>query len=232
VLKDVDGFPSNVSGFSIFSRVVQGRSGLGPSAALAAVTPSATRRTRSCVVIWGLVSLGGEGERGCRKGRQGGSDGGPEGGPLEDWGGVEGGLPPCTPAGPGAGGLGLACRLSSSRRCLNSGVVCGGGAGGLVTEIAGRRSLLVGGAGANRRGLRRPRGGGGPVGTVATLVLGGLTGLRQACGSSGDGILVVGDPGRGIRVAIRRISSLACCNSPSILLTFLWWSAAHSSTLP
>jgi len=70
------------------------------------------------------------------------------------------------------------------------------------------------------------------VGAVATLVLGGLTGLRQSCEGSGEGILVVGDPGRGIQVAIRRISSLACRNSPSILLTFLWSSAAHNSTLP
>jgi len=64
------------------------------------------------------------------------------------------------------------------------------------------------------------------------LVLGSLAGLRQSCGGSGDGSLVVGDPGRGIQEAIRRISSLACRSSLSIRLTFLWWSAAHSSTFP
>jgi len=180
----------------------------------------------------GAGFLGGEGERWFRKDGRGGSDGGPEGGPLDDWGGVEGGLPPHLPAGPGAGGLGLTRRLSSSRRCLISGVVGKGGAGELDTWRAGRRSLLVGGAEVRRTGLRRAGGGGSTAVAVAMLVLGGLTGLRQVCGGSGDGSLVVVDHGRGIWLAIRRISSLAWCSSLSILLTFLWWSAAHNSTLP
>ena len=37
---------------------------------------------------------------------------------------------------------------------------------------------------------------------------------------------------KGIRVAIRRISSRACHSSSSIAIVFLWWSAAHSFTLP
>jgi len=111
------------------------------------------------------------------------------------------------------------------------GEACSGGMGGM----AGRRSLLVGGATGNQMGLRtagRSGSGGGAEGTMGALVLEGLTGLRQSCKGSGDGGLVRGDPGRGIRVAIRRISSLARHNSSSTLFIFLWWSAAHSSTLP
>jgi len=60
-----------------------------------------------------------------------------------------------------------------------------GGSGGLDAGIAGRHSLLMGGAGVSRIGLRSAggtwRGGGaiGAAGAVAALVLGGLTGLRQ-----------------------------------------------------
>jgi len=196
---------------------------------LALSTPSATNRIRSCVVMAGAGFLGGDGEGWCRNGGRGGSDGGPEGGPADDPGGVEGGFPPRPAVGSSAGGLGDTRRLSSSRRCRISGVMGRGGVGGPSAGITGRRRLLVGGAGVSRRGLRRAGGG---MGAVAMLVLGCLMGLRQSCGGSGHGSLVVGDPGRGIRVAIRRISSLACRNSSSILLTFLWWSAAHNSTLP
>ena len=58
------------------------------------------------MVIVGTGFLGGEGERGCRKGGQGGSDGGPKGGPADDPGGVKGGSPPCPAVGSRAIGLG------------------------------------------------------------------------------------------------------------------------------
>jgi len=144
----------------------------------------------------------------------GGGEGDGDAAGLLDLGGEPPHLPPVPPA-VGSGGS--------------------GGSGRLDTGIAGRRSLLVGGAGVSRTGLQsaeRTRRGGGVAGADTALVLVGLTGPHQVCKGSGDGSLVVGDPGRGIRVAIHQISSLACRSSLSILLTFLWWSAAHNSTLP
>jgi len=111
----------------------------------------------------------------------------------------------------------------------------GGSGGGLEGGTTDRLCLRPGEIGVSRRGLRRAGrigSGGGVVGAVAALVLGGLAGLRQSCRGSRDGGLIFGDPGTGIWVAIRRISSLAHRSSSSTLFIFLWWSAAHSSTLP
>jgi len=168
-------------------------------------TPSATSCTSSATVNVGSGFLGdGGGAEVGGSGVDGGFDGGLEGGPPAPppWGFLHGG-----------------------------GDTCPVGIGGM----AGRRSLLVGGAEASRIGLcsaRQVGSGGGTLGAVGTLVLEGLAGLRHSCRGSGDGGLAFGDPGRGIWVAIRRISSLARCSSSSTLFIFLWWSAAHSSTLP
>jgi len=70
--------------------------------------------------------------------------------------------------------------------------------------MEGRLCLRVVGAGESRIGLRRVvRKGGGAAGADAALVLGILAGLRQSCSGSGEGALGLGDPGRGIRAAIR-----------------------------
>ena len=174
----------------------------------------------SCALVGSLVCGGGlpAGEPGRYKWSSlsllGGGEGEGDAAGLLDLGGEPPPLPPVPPT-VGSGGS--------------------GGSGGLDAGIAGRRSLLVVGAGVSRMGLRSAEWtgrGGDAAGAVATLVQGGLTGLRQVCKGLGDGSLVIGDPRRGIWVAIRRISSRACRSSLSILLTFLWWSAAHSSTLP
>jgi len=110
-----------------------------------------------------------------------------------------------------------------------------GGSGGLDGGSAGHLCLRAGEAGASRIGLRSVGSAGSGTGAAdaaAALVLGGLTGLRHNCRGSGDGRLVFGEPGRGIRVANRLISSLACRSSSSTWVIFLWWSAAHNSTLP
>jgi len=98
-----------------------------------------------------------------------------------------------------------------------------GGSGGLDTGTAGRLCLRVAGVGGSQIGLWRigRRGRGGGAAADAALVLGILAGLRQSCSGSGEGALGSGDPGRGIRVAIRRISSLAWRSSSSTLLIFL-----------
>jgi len=72
----------------------------------------------------------------------------------------------------------------------------------------------------------------GTLGATGVVVLEGLAGLCQRCGGSGVRGATLGEVGSGIRVAIRRISSQACRNSSSIFSIFLWWSAAHNSTLP
>jgi len=85
------------------------------------------------------------------------------------------------------------------------------GSGGLDGGMVGRHCLRVVGVGVSRIGLRRIGHlgkGGSAAGTDAALVLGILAGLRQSCSGSREGALGLGDPGRGIRVAIRRISSL------------------------
>ena len=87
-----------------------------------------------------------------------------------------------------------------------------GGSGWPDGGMAGRLYLRVAGVGACRIGLRstgRLGKGGGAAGADAALVLGILAGLRQSCSGSGDGALGLGDPGRGIQIVIRRISSLA-----------------------
>jgi len=96
------------------------------------------------------------------------------------------------------------------------------GSGGLDGGIAGRLCLRVAGAGASPIGLLRigHLGKGGAAGG-AVLVLGALAGLRQSCSGSGEGALAPGDPGRGIRVVSRRISSLARRRSSSTWLIFL-----------
>jgi len=109
------------------------------------------------------------------------------------------------------------------------------GSDGLVSGSAGRLCLRAWEAEASQIGLRSVGwggSGGGPAGAEAALVLGGLTGIRHSCRGCGDGRLVFGEPGRGIRVAIHPISSLACHSSSSTRVIFLWWSAAHNSTLP
>jgi len=144
----------------------------------------------------------------------GGGEGEGEGEPIGCW-GLCGGLVPPPPVAPAA--------LTSGR----------GGSGGLDGGIAGNLCLRVAGAGASRIGLLRIGRfgkGGGAGGTV--LVLGALAGLRQSCSGLGEGALAPGDPGRGIQVASRRISSLARRRSSSTWLIFLSWSVAHSSTLP
>jgi len=111
----------------------------------------------------------------------------------------------------------------------------GGSGGGLDGGTAAHLVLPVAGAGLSWTRLRSSGcvgSGGGAAGAVATLVLGGLTGLRQSCSGSGVTTLVLGDLGRGIRVAIQRISSLASRSSPSTWFIVLWWSTAQSSTLP
>jgi len=111
----------------------------------------------------------------------------------------------------------------------------GGSRGGLEGGIADRLSLRVGRKGESWMELwsvSRTGSGGGTADAVGSLVLEGLAGLRQSCSGSGVGVLGFGDTGRGIRVVIRRISSLARRSSSSTLFIFLWWSAAHSSTFP
>jgi len=107
--------------------------------------------------------------------------------------------------------------------------------GGHDGGSAGRLCLCAGEAGVSRIGLwsvGRAGIGGGMAGAMAALVLGDLTGLCHSCRGCGDGHPVFREPGSGIRVAIRRISFLASCNSSSTWVIFFWWSAAHNSTLP
>ena len=128
-----------------------------------------------------------------------------EGEPTGCWGPRGGPVPP-PPVVPTAG---------SSRRS---------GSGGLDGGMPDRLHLRVAGVRASWTGLRRIGRlgkGGGAAGADAVLVLGILAGLRQSCSGSWEGALGFGDPGSGIRVAIRRISSLARCNSSSTLLIFL-----------
>jgi len=187
---------------------------VGRSAYRALSTPSATSRTRSCVVIVGVGFLGGEGERWGRRGGRGGSDSGPEGGPADDPGGVDGGFPPCPTAGSGAGGLGEMWRRSSVSRCLISGVV--GSAGGLCRR--------VGGPGFRRNGL--PNTGGECA--EGALVLVCRTGLLHVGGfGAASGVV-----GSGILVAMHWISALASRSWFSREDTRFWWAAAYSSTFP
>jgi len=127
-----------------------------------------------------------------------------EGEPTDHWGPCGGPVPP-PPAVPTAGNSGR------------------GGSGGLDGGTAGRLCLPVAGVGASRIGLRRigRLGRGGGAAADAAMVLGSLAGLRQSCSGSREGALGLGDPGRGIRVAIRRISSLARRSSSSTVLIFL-----------
>lgn len=205
-LKAIIFFPSNFSGFSIFRQEVCVLPGLGSAYCWALAMPSATSCTSSCGVNVGRWFLGGD----CRGDGVGGSsgDGGSDGG-------LEGGLPLPAPCGflqPG-------------------GVTWPTGMAGM----AGGRVLLIGGKKGSQMGLHNGRqvgSGCGTFGAVGALVLEGLAGLHQSCSCSGVGALGFGDPGRGIRVAICLISSRACRNSHSTLVIFLWWPAAHSSTLP
>jgi len=99
-----------------------------------------------------------------------------------------------------------------------------GGSGGLDGGMAGRLCLWVVGVGVSRIGLWRVGRidkGGDATGADAVLVLDILARLRHSCSGSGEGALGLGDPGMSIRVAIRRISSLARRNSSSTLLIFL-----------
>jgi len=197
-------FLSKFSWFSIFSREVYVFAGLGSTYCWALATPSATSWTSSCSVIVGCWSFGEE-DRGDGVGGSGGdvgSVGGVEGGPL----------------------LSALCSFLQPRDVAWPIGLAG---------TAGGRIFLVGGEKGSWMGLRRGSqfGSGGGV-FVGALVLGGLTGLHQSCRGFGVGALGFGDPGRGIWVAIRRISSHVCHNSSSTLVIFLWWSAAHSSTLP
>jgi len=166
------------------------------------------------MVIVGTGFLGGEGGRWCLEGSRGGSDGGPEGGPADDPAGVEGGFPPCPVPGSSAGGLGDMCRLSSSNRCLISGIV--GTAGGRCCQGLGngfRRSVLpnAGGEWADR-----------------ALVLVCWMGLLHAGGPAGTG----GIAGNGILVAMCWISTLASRSWFSRVSTRFWCAAAHSSMFP
>jgi len=125
-------------------------------------------------------------------------DGGKGEGDLDGYPGLGGDPPPCPPLPPAAGHGGSS------------------GSGGLDGGSAGHLYLHAGEAGASRMGLRsvgRAGSGRGTAGAVAALVLCGLTGLRHSCRGCGDGHLVLGEPGRGIRVANRQISSLACRSS-------------------
>jgi len=111
----------------------------------------------------------------------------------------------------------------------------GGFGGGLEGGIADRLSLRVGVMGVSWMGLRsagRSGSSGDAVGADGALVLGGRAVLRQSCSGSLVGVLGLGEPRRGIREAIRRISSLTRCSSSSTFFIFIWWSAAHSSMLP
>ena len=193
-------FPSNFSGFSIFSRdVCILASTVGCSSCLALCTPSATNRTNSWVVIVGVGFLGGE--RWGRRGGRGGSDGGPEGGPMDDPGGFEGGFPPCPSVGPSTGGLGGMWPRSSDSRRLISGV--GGNAGGLCRR--------VGGPGFKRSGL--PSAGGECADGALVLVC--RAGLLQVGGAGGVA-------GSGILAAMRWISVLASRSWSSREATQLW----------
>jgi len=110
-----------------------------------------------------------------------------------------------------------------------------GGSSRLDGGSVARLCLRAGNVGTSRIGVRsvgRDGSGRGVAGAVAALVLGGLTGLRHSCRGSGDGRLVLGELGRGIQVANRLILSLARRSSSSTWVIFLWWSAAHNSTLP
>jgi len=135
-LKAVELFPLKDSGkLFIFNPAMLPLSGRTGWSCRARSSPSATSRTRSCVVIVGVGFLGGEGEQGCRKGGQDGSDGEPKGGPADDPGGVEGENPPCPAVDLGAGRFGDMWRRSCSSRCLISSLV--GSSGGLCRRSVG-----------------------------------------------------------------------------------------------
>jgi len=211
-------FPSNFSGFSIFSLEVfiWFLGCLGLSGTLAAAIPAPTSLAISsgmsmvatCAHVGSLVPGGGlPGGRFCTyrssSSPLGGGEGEGEGEPTARWGPCGGPIPP-PPVAPTVG---------NSER---------GGSGGLDGGMAGRLCLRAAGVEASRIGLRRigRLGKGGGAAADAALVLGNLAGLRQSCSGSGEGALGLGDSRRGIRVAIRRISSLARRNSSSTLLIF------------
>ena len=232
-LKADELFLSNFPGFSIFSLEVfirfAGCSGLSATRATAISAPtslaisSGVSIVATCARIGSLVPGGGlpAGRFGTYRASSsplGGGEGEGEGeGELTDCWGPSGGPVPPPPVVPTAGNSGR------------------GSSGGLDGGLAGRHYLQVAGVGASRIGLRRIGRlgkGGGATGADAALVLCILAGLRQSCSGFEEGAFSLGDLGSAIRVAIRRISSLARRNSSSTLLIFLWWSAAYSSTLP
>jgi len=221
-------FRSNFLGFSIFSlkafiwALFAGLSG-ARAATIPAPTSLAISSSVSIVASYALVGspapVGGlPAERFCMYRSSSSPLGGVKGeGDLDGCPGLAGDPLPLPPLPPAAGHSGSS----------GSGVLDGGS--------AGRLCLHTGEAGASRIGLwsvGRTGSGGDAAGAVVALVLGGLTGLHHSCRGYGDRRLVIGEPGRGIRVAIRRISSLACCSSSSTWVIFLWWLVAHSSTLP
>ena len=160
-------------------------------------------------MIVGAGFLGGEGERNCLKGGRGGTEGGPEGGPEGDP-GDEGGAPPGAAEGSGVGGHWEAGRLSSSSRCLISGVV------GLFRRVVGAMF--------RRNGLPKA----GCEWANGVLVLVCRAGLLHAGGPAGAG----GVAGSGILVAMHWISVLASWSWASRVDTRAWCAAAHSSTFP
>ena len=220
--------PSNFLGFSIISLDAFIRASFaGHSGACAAAIPTPTSFAISssisivaiCALVGSLVPDGGiPMGRFCTYKSLSSLLGGGEGkGDLGGRPGLGGVLPPLPPPPPAIGHGGS------------------GGSGGLDSRSAGCLCLHAGKVGASQIGLRRVGCAGSgrcAAGAMAALVLGGLTGLRHSCRGSGGGSLVFGEPGRGIWVANCLISSLARRSSSSIWVIFLWWSAAHNSTLP
>ena len=212
-------FPSNFSGFSIFNLEV---SILGPftggSACPAAPIPAPTslaissgvNMVASCVLMGsavpgGCLPVG----RFCMNRSSSFSLGGGKG---------EGEGEPTGWLGPGGG------PVLPPPAFLTAGNGGSGGSGGLDGGMVGRLCLRVVGAGVSRIGLWRVGRigkGGDAAGADAALVLGILARLHQSYSGSGEGALGLGDPGRSIQVAIRRISYLARRNSSSTLLIFL-----------
>jgi len=170
-LKAVVLFPSNFSGFSIFSRDVRISSCLVPGTCCALAMPSTTSWTSS----WGVNVgrwFGGDGGGIGVSGS--GGDGGPDGG-------LDGGPPVSAPCG----------FLRGRGMAWTSGII--GMAGLCILLVCGERGSWMGLLCAGHLGS-----GGGALGAAGAVVLEGLAGLRQSWRGSGFWGAALGEAGSGI----------------------------------